>query len=39
MPVECTEEPDTMQLTRSLNLIMICAAFAFLAAMVTGYVP
>ncbi|MFC4624305.1 hypothetical protein ACFO1V_03545 [Daeguia caeni] len=28
-----------MGLTRSLNVLMICAAFAFVAAMVVGIIP
>jgi len=28
-----------MELTRPLNFIMICGSFAFLAAMVAGYLP
>lgn len=33
------EEAMQMELTRPLNLLMICAAFAFVGAMVIGVVP
>jgi hypothetical protein len=27
-----------LELTRSVNVLMICAAFVFIAAMVTGFI-
>jgi len=37
--VSVNEEAMQMELTRPLNLLMICAAFAFVGAMVIGVVP
>jgi hypothetical protein len=40
----CTDYPPTtkevlMTLTRSFNLFLVCAAFAFVASVVLGIVP
>ncbi|MGH6858945.1 MAG: hypothetical protein ACRECY_01735 [Phyllobacterium sp.] len=35
--VNCRRQ--TMGLTRSMNVLMICAAFAFIGAMVVGLIP